>query len=68
MPEPPLKLRIESIPIDKVQEMPGGVFKWGQYKTAANTESLEAGWESLNRQWQQDRQIRISVWRDTLTD
>ena len=61
VPDLPPKLRMESIPIDQVQETPGGVFKWGQYKTEANTESLEVGWASLNQQWQQDRQIRISV-------
>ena len=64
MPDLPPKLLMESIPIDQVQESPGGVFKWGKYKTEANTESLEAGWASLNQQWQTDRQIRINVLRE----
>ena len=29
----PAKLHMEDIPRDRVQELPGGVFKWGRYQT-----------------------------------
>ena len=60
----PPKLQMEDIPIEKVEELPGGVYKWGKYVTAADTESLEAGHACLNERWHEDRRRRINLLRE----
>jgi hypothetical protein len=45
----PAKLEMENIPEDEVQELPGGGFKWGPYKTDPSTLSREEVWAFLNR-------------------
>ena len=44
-----------------MQELPGGVFKWGSWMTGPGMESAEAGWSSLNQQWQEHRKICINL-------
>ena len=51
----PPKLQMENIPLDQVEELPEGVFKWGRYRTDPGTESLEVAWACLNQWWQEDR-------------
>ena len=60
-PRLPAKLQLENIPRDAVQELPGGVFKWGSWTTGPDVESAEAGWSILNQQWQEHRKIRINL-------
>ena len=61
----PCKLQCEAIPIDQVEQLPDGVFKWGRYKTDPGVHStLEDGWGELNERWQKDRSIRISVLKE----
>ena len=57
-------LQMENIPREEVQQLPGGVFKWGGYRTDPGTESLDAAWECLNRRWREDRNIRIDILRE----
>ena len=45
----PPKLQMENIPLDQVEELPEGVFKWGRYRTEPGTESLEVAWACLNQ-------------------
>ena len=60
----PPKLLMEDIPRDQIQELPGGVFKWGQYQTNPGTENLDAAWAYLNPLWHEDRILRINLIRD----
>ena len=55
---------MEDIPRDQVQELPGGVFKWGHYQTDPGTESLDAAWACLNQRWREDRVRRIGIFRE----
>ena len=52
-----------NIPVQSVQELPGGVFKWGAYRTEPGIRNLETGWAILNEHWQNDRQVRIQTLR-----
>ena len=60
----PPKLQMEDVPRDEVEELPGGVFKWGRYRTDPGTESLDAAWALLNQRWREDRAIRIGILRE----
>ena len=57
----PPKLQMEVIPRDQVQELPGGVFKWGRYQTDPGTESLDAALLALTLRWNADRVRRIGI-------
>ncbi len=60
----PPKLQLESIPKDQLEALPGGVYKWGGYKTDAGMTCLEDAWWVLNQQWQQDRTVRINLLKE----
>ena len=60
----PPKLQLESIPKDQVEELPGGVYRWGRYKTEPGLSDKEEGWRILDLQWQEDRPIRINLLRE----
>ena len=60
----PPKLQMEVIPRDQVQELPGGVFKWGSYRTDPGTESLDAALACLNPRWHEDRVRHIGIIRE----
>ena len=61
VPSLPSFLATENIPLDQMQALPGGFFRWGQYITQFSYASREEAWEELNPLWQEDREIRINV-------
>ena len=56
----PLKLQCEAVPQEKVETLPNGAYRWGQYTTQSGL-SFEDGWKELNDRWQRDRAIRIAA-------
>ena len=60
----PSTLAMGDIPWDEVQELPGGIFKWGPYRTEKGIQSHREGWQLLNARWQEDRQIRLNLLRE----
>ena len=56
-----LFLATENIPLDQMQALPGGFFRWDQYITQFSYASREEAWEELNPLWQEDREIKINV-------
>ena len=61
---PPFLQNVEDIPRDMIQELPGGVFKWGRYLTPPGTETLDAAFLDLNTRWRGDRARRIDIIRE----
>ena len=60
----PSTLAMVDNPLDEVQELPGGIFQWGHYRTAPGIHSHLEGWQLLNARWQEDREIRVNMLLD----
>ena len=63
-PSPPLPAKLEQVqevPIDQVQMLPDGRYKWGGYTTKPGMESLEAAHAVIDAEYKEYRRHRIAA-------
>ena len=57
----PSTLAMVDIPKKEVEELPGGMFEWGHYRTETGIQSHREGWQILNAQWHEDREVLLNM-------